>query len=147
MSLRRREDELLEVLRLHQRARRVAAAHLGQLGDAIDQLGDFIAEQLADLADVDVAVLDHVVQQAGDDRRLVELEVGEKAGHRHRVREIRVARMAHLLAVLHDGEHVGRVQHFLVGVRLVGLYLLDEFVLTQKSPRAGLGRCAASRSS
>jgi hypothetical protein len=135
------EDELLEVLGLDQQARRVAAADLWQLGDAVDEVGHFPAEQLLDFLALDVAVLDHVVQQAGDDRRLIELEVGEQAGDRHGVREVRITRMAHLLAVLHDGEHVGGVDGFLVGVGLVGLYLLDKLVLTQKSPRAGFGRC------
>jgi hypothetical protein len=40
-----------------------------QLGDAVDQPRDFLAEALLDLGQRDAGVLDRVVQQGGRDRR------------------------------------------------------------------------------
>ena len=103
-----------------------------------------LPNRLADFVDRDIAVLDHVVQQAGDDRRLVHLQVGQQAGDGDRVREVRVARMAQLLAVLHDGEDVGLVEFVVGRVRLVGLYAIDEFVLTQEFAARGFAAAAGA---
>jgi len=52
-----------------------------QLGDALDQVGDLVAELAAHLLDVGVGVLDDVVEQRGGDRLLVEMEA--RADLRH----------------------------------------------------------------
>ena len=52
---------------------------LAELGDAVDQPGDVLAEQLLDLLGRGERVLDRVVEDRGDDRLVVELEVGEDA--------------------------------------------------------------------
>ena len=52
---------------------------LGQLGDAVDQPGDVLAEQPLDLLGGGDRVLDRVVEDRGDDRLVVEMEVGEDA--------------------------------------------------------------------
>src|SRR5690606_2441254 len=106
---------------------------LGKLGHPVDQLGDVGPEVLLDLLDRDERVLDRVVEQRGDDRLLIELEVGHQPGDFDRVAEIGIAAGALLRAVLLHRVHIGTVQQRLVGVRIVGLYPFDEFVLTQHS--------------
>ncbi len=60
-----RQHQLAEILRL------LGAVGLqfqpGQLGDAIDEAGDFLAEPRLDFRQLDRRVLDHVMQQAGGD--------------------------------------------------------------------------------
>ena len=57
----------------------------GQLGHAIDQSGDILAEHAGDLVAGRVGVLQRVVQQAGHDRGGIELHLGQDTGHLHRV--------------------------------------------------------------
>ena len=52
---------------------------LRELGDPVDQPGDVLAEQFLDLFGGGERVLDRVVEDRGDDRLVVELEVGEDA--------------------------------------------------------------------
>ena len=116
-----------------------------ELGDAVDQLGDVVAEQPGDLVARGVGVLERIVQQAGDDRRGVEPHLGQDAGDLDRMGEIGVARGAQLGAVLLQAVDIGAVQHVLVRVRIVGLHALDEFKLTNHGNRPLYGDdCAHS---
>ena len=113
------------------------ASILRQLGDAVDQPRDVLAEMLLDLFRSGERVLDRVVEDRGDDRLVVELQVGEDARDLDRVAEIRVARCAHLRAVRLHREDVGAVDQPLVRVGIVGPNLLDQFVLSQHVPKMG----------
>ena len=110
---------------------------LAELGDAVDQPGDVLAEQLLDLFGRRERVLDRVVEDRGDDRLVVELEVGEDARDLDRVAEIGVARGALLGAVRLHREDVGAVDQPLVRIGIVGPDLLDQFVLSQHPPKMG----------
>ena len=94
---RHRDDHLAEVLRLAVLLR--GEVDLAELGDPVDEEGDLAAELALDVVDGGERVLDHVVQEPGADAGGVELEVGDDAGHAGRVDEVRVAALAHLLAV------------------------------------------------
>ena len=107
----------------------------GELGDAVDQARNVLAEQSGDLVACGVGILERVVQQAGDDRIRVEPHLGQDAGNFDRVREIGVARGTELVAVLLQAIDVGAVQHVLVRIRIVGMYALDEFKLTNHDNR------------
>src|SRR5579872_135549 len=54
---------------------------LRELGERVDERGDFGAETLLDLLDGDDGVFDYVVQQARGDACRVHLELGEDGGH------------------------------------------------------------------
>ena len=71
----------------------VAPLEVGQfeLGDAIDETGDLIAELCRKLLPGDAAVLDHVVQKAGGQRRRIHLEAGDDIHHLDRMLDIRLA--------------------------------------------------------
>ena len=106
----------------------------------------FVAEQLLDLLAGRERVLDRVVEDGGDDRLVVEVQVGEDAGHLDRVAVIRIAGGALLGAVRLHREDVGAVDHRLVGVRIVAPDLLDQFILPQHAPKMGRTRadCASA---
>ncbi len=88
-----------------------------QLGQALDQRADLVAEHLVDLGARRLGVLDGVVQQRRDDGGVVELEVGEDRRDFERMREIRIAGGARLRAVRLHGVDIGAVEQVLVGVR------------------------------
>ena len=124
-----REQELAQVLggALVLRLR----LDLAELGHAVDQPRDVLAEQLLDLLGSRERVLDRVVEDRGDDRLVVELQVGEDAGDLDRMAEIGVADGAHLGAVRLHREDVGAVDQPLVRVGIVGADLLDQLILPQ----------------
>ncbi len=140
---RHRQHELAQVLGFLGALRLDFEA--AELGDAVDQAGDVLAEQAGDLVARGVGVLDRVVQQAGDDRGGVELHLGQDAGDLDGMGEIGVARGAQLGAVLLQAIDVGAVQHVLVRIRIVGLHALNEFELTNHGNRPLYGDdCAHS---
>jgi len=133
-----REQELAQVLRLlrllsHQ-------IEFLQLGEALDQTADLRAEQAVDLRPRRFGVLDRVVQEGGRDGGVIELEIGEDRGDFDRVRKIRIARGAALIAVRLHRVDVGPVEQRFVGVRIVGPDALDQLVLPHHSRTADFGR-------
>ena len=91
-------------------------AHLVQLGDAVDQVRHRVAEVGAQPFQRVVGVLDRVVQQCGDQCRGVHAEFGEDRGDGQRMRDVRVAGLAPLVAVLLLGDVVGTLQQAEIGV-------------------------------
>ena len=86
-----------------------------QLGQALDQRADLLAEQLVDLGAGRLGILDGVVQQRGDDGGVVELEIGQDRRDFERMREIGIAGGALLLAMRLHGVDIGAVEQGLVG--------------------------------
>ena len=80
---------------------------LVELGQAVDQLRDRLAEALGDLLLGDRGVLHHVVEERRHHRLGVELPVGDDLGHRERMRDIRVAAQPELALVSGVAELVG----------------------------------------
>ena len=146
------EQQLAEVLRL--------LGVLGgevepvEFGQAFDQSADLRAEDLVDLLAGGGGVLDRVVQNRGDDRRVVELEVGENRRDFERMREERVAGRAFLRPVRLHGEDVSAVKQVFVGVGIVTADAFDQFVLphhcsvraSRGSERVGSGTAPRSAS-
>ncbi len=99
------------------------------LGEALDQPADVLAEHLVDLGAGGVGVLDRVVQERHGDGGVVELEVGQDAGDFEGMGEIGIAIGALLRAMLLHGVDVGLVEQVLVGVRIVARDPLDQLVL------------------
>ena len=99
---RHREQHLAEALRLHVLAR--VELDLVELGDAVDHVGDRLAERRLDLVLGDGGVLHHVVQQRGGEALRVEAPLRQDARDRERVRDVGLARLAELAAVGGLGE-------------------------------------------
>ena len=122
-----RQKQLAQVLRLFGLLRdEVQPLELGQ---PLDQLAEVGTEQFVDLLPRRAGVLDRVVQERDGDRGLVHVHVGQDRRHFERVREIRIAGCALLVAVLLHGVDIGLVEQGLVDFGLVALDALDKLVL------------------
>ena len=71
-------------------------------------------------------VLDRVVQQRAGERDVVEAEVGQDHRDAERVRDVRVARATHLVAVRIAGDDVGPFDEPHVGVGPAGEHAVDQ---------------------
>ena len=92
-----------------------------QLRDAVHQVRDFRAELTLHLLRRDVAVLDDVVQQAGGQRLLVHLQIGEDLGDFDGMDDVGLAVVARsCAAVLLVGELEGAAHEVGVGLRAMG---------------------------
>ncbi len=97
-----RQHQLAEILRL------LGAVGLqlqaSQLGDAIDQAGDRIAEAQLYVGQLDRRVLDRVVQQGGADAGHIQPVAGKDFGHGQRMGDVGVAIVTQLNAVRLGGD-------------------------------------------
>ena len=105
---RHREQHLAEVLGLRFLLR--LELDLVELGDAVDQLGDRLAEVARDLGLGDRGVFGHVVQQRRGERLRVHVPLREDVGDGERVGDIRLAGLAELAFVRRLAEVVGRFE-------------------------------------
>ncbi len=114
-----RDDHLAVVLRLLLFLG--VEVHLGQLGDAVDEHGDLVAELLLDPGERRPGVLDDVVQEGGGDGDRVQLELGGVERRAHGVVDVRLPALAALLAVQEGGGHERPRDQVAVGVGVVAL--------------------------
>jgi hypothetical protein len=131
--LRHRHDHLAEVLRLLLLLR-VPGGELRELRHAVDEVGDLGPEELRDVLLRREGVLDRVVQEAGDDRRLVEAHLGEQARHLERVDEVRLPGLADLALVDLRGVDVGLLDQIQVGVRVIPTHAIQDVIEAKQGP-------------
>ena len=112
------DQELAEILRLL--GLRTRKLKVGQLGHAIDKLGDVPAEALLHIGVRGTRVLHSIVQERGDDRRIVEPLFGQQCRNRHRMREIGLARMPRLTRMHFLAEGIGLADLVGIAARIVG---------------------------
>ena len=110
---RHRQQHLAEVFRL--RFDLALEFDLFQLRQAVDQVRHGRAEAFDQFFLLDVLVFHDVMQQGGHDGLRVEFPVGADFGDGDRMRDIRLARAAHLPQVHFVGEAVGFLDFFQVG--------------------------------
>ena len=82
-----------------------------ELGDAIDDPGDLVAEVLLDIGEFDLGVLHGVVEECGGDRDLVEADVGHDLGNRKRMVDVALAARPGLGPMRLGCHVVGTVDH------------------------------------
>jgi hypothetical protein len=125
-----RQDELAQILGLAL----VVGGDLQprELGHPFDQFADLRPEQRVDVGAGDVGVLDHVMQQGGDDAGGVEAVFGQDARHLDRMGEVGIAGRAGLAAVHLHRIDIGAVDQRLVGAGVVGADPLDQLILAQE---------------
>ena len=139
-----RQEHLAQVLDLRVFFRLIRNAR--QLGHAVDQARDLVAELCRHLLDGDRGVLDDVVQQRRRDRLVIHLEVGQDSGDGQRVLDVRLAGGAALALVGGDGELVDAHQRRRIGGGVVAADSFDQLgdghgypaIIAQRPP---LGRC------
>ncbi len=100
--------------------RRLAVLDPVQLGAAVDQERDLLAEVAGQLGEAVVGVLHGVVQQRGAQRRLGHPELGEDGGHGQRMGDEGVAALPQLAAVQFLGDLVGPLDRAQVRLGVVG---------------------------
>ena len=101
------EQELAEILRLlGVLGDEVEPAELGQ---AVDQPADLLAERLVDLFAGDRRVFNCVVQHRRRDGGVVDLELGQDGRYFERMGEIGIAGRPFLAAVRLHREHIGAI--------------------------------------
>ena len=83
------QQHLADVFRLAVFA--VGELDLVELGDALDDVRDLLAELFGDVFGGDVGVFHRVVQQAGRDRGRVHLQLGQHLGDFERMDDVRLA--------------------------------------------------------
>jgi hypothetical protein len=111
-----RHDHLADRLRLGG----LAVLDLVELGDAVDEVRNVLAELLPDVLQRVRRVLDRVVQQRGREGRGVHAELGEDGGDRERVRDVQVPAAPALVAVHLLGDLVGADDVLGVGLGVAG---------------------------
>ena len=90
-----------------------------ELGDPIDDASELCRELPLKFLETDHRVLDGVVKQSGGDGDVVEALTGNDGGHRHRMADVRLARLAVLAAVRLLGHRERRLDHGRFGLRVV----------------------------
>ena len=95
-------------------------AELGQLGDAVDELGDLGAEALLDVGQAVLGVLGDVVQERRLDGDGVDAELGQDLRRGDRVGDVRLAGRALLALVGRDREVERLADRLEVGARVLG---------------------------
>jgi hypothetical protein len=110
---------------------------LGELGDAVYEIGNLLAELFFDVLVGGVGVFDRVVKQGGHDCRHVELQLGQDSRHLEWMREIGVAGRPELFAMRPHGIDIGPVEQSFVCPGLVGFHPLDEFGLPHQLAASG----------
>ena len=95
--LRHREQHLAEALGLRVLAR--VELDLVELRDAVDHVGDGLAERRLDLRLGDGGVLHHVVEERGGESLRVQAPLRQDAGDRQRMRDVGLAGLAELAAM------------------------------------------------
>ena len=99
-----------------------------QLRDALYESGDVLTELGLDVRELCLRVLDHVVEQRGRERLLVEVERGEDLRGAPRVMDEVVARAAHLSPVGTLCERERPAEQVTVDVGLVRLDVRDQLL-------------------
>ena len=125
--LRHRQQHLADVLGLLLLV--AAGAVLGQLRDSVDETADLRSKPLLDVFDAVVGVLGDVVQQRGNDRVLIEAEVGEDLRHGQWMADVGLAADALLISVCLDRELPGVADRLRVRLRMVAEQLLLDLPL------------------
>ncbi len=115
------------------------------LGDALDDVRNLLAEFVADVVDRDRSVFDGVVEQAGGNCRGVQLHVGQHRGNFKGMNEIGLAGGAGLALMVAEGEVVGFLDQRQIVVGTIGANLAQEIAKLGHRKDVGSDLLAESR--
>ena len=115
--VRHRDDHLAEILGLLFLA--AQERDLGNLGDSIHQPGDFGPKEALHFFQRGPRILNHVMQQAGDDRRQIEFDLRDDERDVERMRHVGLAGLAFLLTMHSRRILVGAAKQGRIGLRII----------------------------
>jgi hypothetical protein len=95
------------------------------LGEAVDDMGDFFAEVFLEYLDSGQCVLYDVVEQSTGDTNDIQFPICEDVGDLEGMHEVRLARPSDLPAMLAGGEDISTTEQIKVSIRLIAPYLLE----------------------
>ena len=121
------QEQLTEVFRLRGALR--DKVELLELGQSVDKTADIAAEKLVDFLARRIGVLDRIVQDRRDDRRIVDLHVGKNGGDFEGMRKIWIAGSAYLRSMRLHRIDIGAVERHFVGLRVIAPDPVHEFIL------------------
>ena len=142
--LRHRHEELAKVLGLLRFKR--GELKVRELSYPVHEFRDLGPEGLANLTIGGSCVLDRVVQERGDDRRVVELHLGQDGCDGDRVREVGLARVAELAFVHALSVGVGPAEERFVRFRVIVADQCDQVVGVDVHPARPRGSSPYCRS-
>ena len=119
-----RQQHLAKALRLGFLA--VLELDLIEFADAVDELGDDLTEDGGDFGLRGRRILDHVVQDGGDQRIGVQPQIRENVRDGDRMRDVRLARNALLAVMPFRAELVGFPHALDLSGRKIGFELIYE---------------------
>src|SRR4029079_7606536 len=94
------------------------------LGEAVDQLRDLIAEIILYRVEIDQSIFDHIVKQAGRDAHVIQTHVRENIGDLERMDQVRLARRSLLPAMVERRKKIRAPDEVNIGT---GPVMLDLF--------------------
>ena len=106
-------------------------------GDAFDDVGDLLAEFLANVDDRDRSIFDGIVEQSGGDGDRIHLHFGQDESNFERMDQIRLARGAGLAFVVLQGVVVGFLDDREIVLRTVFLHPLHQVAELGQRERSG----------
>jgi hypothetical protein len=112
--------------------------NFADLGNALDDMSDLLAELLADVDNRDRGILDRVVQQASGHGHRVHFHLGENQGHFERMHQVGFAGSAGLPGVMLLGELIGLANDFEIVARAVLAHHPHQ--VTELGDREDIGR-------
>ena len=137
--VRHREDHFTDVLGLLLFL--AVERHHADLGHAVHNVGDLLAELGIDLFKRDLRVFNRVVQQPGGHRMGVEAELGKDFGHGQRVRKIGFAGKPHLPGMGGGGVGIGFTDERLFRFRGIGSQPAQDVLHRQGKMGGGSFNC------
>ena len=99
---------------------------IGQLGHAVDHLGDIIAKAFLDFAIGCAGIFQRIMQQCRDDRGIVQSLRRQNQRDFNRVREIGLAGSTHLSVMLFFCKSVGLCNQLGIRLGIVGDHMIDQ---------------------
>ena len=106
----------------------VVRLHLnpGQLGHAINKPGNFIGKFIGDGVERNARILNHIMQEGGDDAGLIKPHIRQNIGNLERVGNVGVARCPQLAVMRLAGKFIRRTNHPAIHIRVVAFDLRDK---------------------
>lgn len=101
-----------------------------QFGKTVNNLCHLLAEQRLDFFHRRIGIFNRIMQKPGNDGSGIKLEFCQNTGHFYGMGIIRVAGSPQLGPVFLHCKDIRSVQSVFIGVRIIGFYQINKFILS-----------------